>query len=187
VGTNGIAMFIGAGTSADHAAHWVSHEIGHNLGLHHTAAGIENLMATSKKNSKLTNEQIAAVLQLQAREDAVAYIPIGGTGFPKLLQPILGDYNRNGGVDAGDFVLWRRTLNSRTNLAADGNNNGIVDSDDYTIWRRNFGNGVAGAALGTAQGGPLLTSGGIPEPASAILVFSGVALQLLGRRLRRAS
>jgi hypothetical protein len=167
VGANGIAMFIGAGTSADHAAHWVSHEIGHNLGLHHSAAGIENLMATARRNSILTNEQIATVLS--------------GTSFPKPLPALIGDYNRNGRVDASDYVVWRKTLNSRTGLAADGNVNGIVDGGDYGIWRRNFGPDFAGAAAGTVLGLELV-SGVVPEPASAGLAVVGILILAAGTR-----
>jgi fibronectin-binding autotransporter adhesin len=52
---------------------------------------------------------------------------------------LLDDYNRNGIVDAPDYVLWRKTVGSTTNLVADGNANGQVDSGEYDVWRSNFG------------------------------------------------
>ena len=173
IGANGIAMFVGSSVSAEHAGHWIAHELGHNLGLAHAPAGEQNLMATSRNTELLSSEQVAAVFQTQFRDDAVAYIPVGGTGFPNPLAAILGDYNRDGVVDTGDYGVWRRTLNSRTNLAADGNGNGIVDSADYSFWRQHFGR-VAGTAASSALGA--LNSGGIPEPNSAAIVLFGVTI-----------
>jgi hypothetical protein len=183
IGTNGIAIYVGSSVSAEHAGHWAAHELGHNLGLAHTASGVQNLMGSSRNTELLTSEQVAAVFQTQFRDDAVAFIPAGGTGFPKRLAAILGDYDRNGRVDADDYAVWRKTLNSRTNLTADGNANGIVDSADYDIWRRNFGNVAAATASGDGLGSPW-GSGGIPEPASAALLLFGVAMLMLRFRTR---
>jgi hypothetical protein len=54
-------------------------------------------------------------------------------------NPLPGDYNFDGTVDAADFALWRNTHNSNTDLRADGNVDGIVDGADYEVWRANFG------------------------------------------------
>jgi hypothetical protein len=56
-------------------------------------------------------------------------------------EPLLtGDYNRNGSVDAADYIVWRNSLGQTgTGLAADGNGNGQVDAGDYNLWRANFG------------------------------------------------
>ena len=51
---------------------------------------------------------------------------------------IEGDFDGDGSIDAVDYILWRDTFGSRTELLADGNNNGIVDAADYNIWRNNF-------------------------------------------------
>ena len=51
-----------------------------------------------------------------------------------------GDYNGNGIVDAGDYVVWRNLVGQTgTGLAADGNGNGVVDGADYDFWRSRFG------------------------------------------------
>ena len=52
---------------------------------------------------------------------------------------IAGDYNGNGEVDAADYVLWKKTMGSTSDLRADGNKNGVVDEDDYALWQANFG------------------------------------------------
>ena len=54
-------------------------------------------------------------------------------------NPLPGDYNFNGVVDAADGTVWRDTLNSVTDLRADGNGDSKVDALDYAIWKNNFG------------------------------------------------
>jgi hypothetical protein len=59
-----------------------------------------------------------------------------------------GDYNGNGSVDAGDYVLWRKTLGTPVTQfsGADGNGSSAIDAGDYDVWRGHFG---APAAAGT--------------------------------------
>jgi hypothetical protein len=81
------------------------------------------------------------------------------------LQPLTGDYNRNGVVDAADYVVWRNTLGqTATGLLADGNGNGVVDAGDYNVWRANFGRSVGGVGVGSAA------LGAVPEPASWVML-----------------
>jgi hypothetical protein len=73
-----------------------------------------------------------------------------------------GDFNFDGTVDAGDYVVWR---NDRGTLYTESH---------YDIWRANFGTSLAagsGAALPSAQ--PL--SAAIPEPTTLLLVTIGLA------------
>jgi hypothetical protein len=59
-------------------------------------------------------------------------------------------------VSAGDYVVWRKTVGSNTNLQADGSGptvgtpDRIVDQADYNYWRANFG--FIGAISGTGTG-----------------------------------
>jgi hypothetical protein len=94
-----------------------------------------------------------------------------------LMDAITPDYNLNGVVDAADFVLWRDTFGSTTQLAADGNGNSMIDQADYEIWRMNFGN-MVGAGSSAAHATQV-----VPEPASMILLMLGAAF--MARRSRR--
>jgi hypothetical protein len=86
-------------------------------------------------------------------------ITVGGAGLP-------GDYNNDGQVDAADYVVWRK------DPATHGG-----DPAGYNTWRTNFGAGGAGS-------GALSGDFAVPEPASMLLVLSGLAAVLgaLGRR-----
>jgi PEP-CTERM motif-containing protein len=146
IGTNGITEHVGSTLPASEsgravAAHWISHEIGHNLGLYHSAPDAANLMNGSTRISEqLTSDQVDAILQTNFRNDDVAFIPAKGTGFPTLIPaPLVGDYNRDGNVDTADYTVWRDTLGSDTFLAADGNDNGTIDAGDFTKWQTDLG------------------------------------------------
>lgn len=85
-----------------------------------------------------------------------------------------GDYNGNGVVDAGDYVVWRNSQNQTgAGLAADSNGDGVVNGTDYSFWRSRIGN-VVGANLGAG--------GAVPEPAAATMLLLGAALISSGRR-----
>ncbi len=77
-----------------------------------------------------------------------------------------GDYNNNGVVDAADYVLWRDG-GPLQNDPTPG-----VQPADYNLWKANFGK--------TPGSGSSLAA--VPEPATAILMFSVVVGGLLMRR-----
>ena len=84
------------------------------------------------------------------------------------VEPLEGDYNGNGTVDAGDYTAWRDTLGSTTDLTADGDGSLAVDQGDYDVWVQNFGSPGFGAGAAV-----------VPEPSSALLTlaaFAGLAL-----------
>jgi hypothetical protein len=51
------------------------------------------------------------------------------------------DYNDDGFVDAGDYVVWRKLNNSNSQLAneVEGVSPGMVMQDDYDEWKKRFG------------------------------------------------
>jgi fibronectin-binding autotransporter adhesin len=71
-----------------------------------------------------------------------------------------GDYNNNGSVDAGDYVLWRKT---------DGTPAG------YNLWRAHFGQ-TAGSGAGDSA------NAAVPEPATLVLLMCAAAGWCLCRR-----
>ncbi len=86
-----------------------------------------------------------------------------------------GDYNHNGIVDAGDYVIWRKALNNPASPAgsgADGNANGVIDVGDYAYWRERFGNSTSGLA----------SAASIPEPSTTVLVVLVLPLAFLRRQ-----
>jgi len=110
---------------------------------------------------------------------AISYATTGAVDpgrFVSLVSVVLGDYNGDGTVDASDYTLWRKSIGSTTNLAADGNNNGVIDNGDFDVWRAHFGQ-----TAGTGTG--LNTIASVPEPASGLLVVFGSCV-LVARRWR---
>lgn len=78
-----------------------------------------------------------------------------------LPQPVVGDYNGNGTVDAADYVQWR---------------NGDSPDDTqagYDLWKANFGKPGGGAGANT---------GAVPEPAAVGLLLIGLAALTVARR-----
>jgi hypothetical protein len=89
--------------------------------------------------------------------------PIAPTSVP-------GDFNGNGKVDAGDYVLWR----NGGPLANEVTGVGIVTEADYTDWRARFGN-----TLGSGGGSA------VPEPAAASLAMIVASMFSTRRKNRR--
>lgn len=91
------------------------------------------------------------------------------------------DFNRDGQVDAADFLVWRNAYGSKglTPYApGDADGNGVVDLRDYTWWKGHYGS-VADSA--TLAGGRQ-----IPEP-SGLLYGAGLGgVVLRWSRYRRA-
>jgi len=176
LGRDGTAQFVGDGLltflgGREVIASVVAHEIGHVLGLKHTADGGDNLMSPSGSSDRLNEAQIQAIFQTTFLNNSVATIPSGGTGFPQLAEPLLaGDYNLNGIVDAADYTVWRNALGSTISLAADGDRDQVIDIGDFQIWKSHYGD-AAGAGLAQT----------VPEPASLVLIVMA-ALSFIRRR-----
>jgi hypothetical protein len=78
-----------------------------------------------------------------------ARIDIGAFESTPVVPSLLGDYNRDGGVNAADYVFWRKTEGTTGLVAfegADGSGNGTIDPPDRTVWSVNFGRTESGGA-----------------------------------------
>lgn len=82
-----------------------------------------------------------------------------------------GDYNNDGKVDAGDYVMWRKGGTLRNEVDAPG----TVDSADYDVWRARFGNPSVSSAS-------FVEAAPIPEPSSYTLLLSAMPIFLAGGR-----
>lgn len=91
-----------------------------------------------------------------------------------------GDYNKDGAVDAADYVMWRDTLGSTAHLAADGDRNNRIDHGDYGVWRAHFGETAATAAVLA----PDSSNAAVPEPATLLLGMLAGLIVLTLRRCR---
>jgi hypothetical protein len=60
-----------------------------------------------------------------------------------------GDYNGDWQVDTQDYNAWRTAFGT-TAAAADGNRNGVVEAADFVIWRKALSS--PGAASSAAFG-----------------------------------
>lgn len=80
-----------------------------------------------------------------AQWQAVGNAPIS---LAALLNPIAGDYHRDGAVDSLDFNAWKSTFGSDEELAADGNGNNLIDAADYIVWRKRLGSTLGSGAAG---------------------------------------
>jgi hypothetical protein len=91
---------------------------------------------------------------------------------------LTGDYDKNGMVDAADYIVWRGSMGDTGNgLAADGNGDMVVNQDDYALWRSNFGKAFQGTAA--------IGAGSVPEPTSILLALLTACGLALCRKRRR--
>jgi beta-glucanase (GH16 family) len=107
--------------------------------------------------------------------------PDGSTVFPQFMDveyvrvwekqaSVTGDFNDDGLVDSGDYVIWRKTLNeSGIGLMADASGNGSVGPEDYNIWKNGF-------ATAVSQGTQSIVALNIPEPVTAVPIAVGLLL-----------
>ncbi len=90
--------------------------------------------------------------------------------------PLWGDYNEDGIVDAGDYVVWRNSLGDETALPND--NTPGVGPDDYDRWQAHFGDTNLGG-LGSSSGAA------VPEPTTAFLAsIAAILFQTMFGRQR---
>lgn len=92
---------------------------------------------------------------------------------------LLGDFNSDGKVDAGDYATWRKNEVANAALA---NDNGLgTQAARFSLWRANFGN-----PPGAGSGGGLSNSA-VPEPGTFSLLICAVGSGLIASSRRRRS
>jgi hypothetical protein len=84
----------------------------------------------------------------------VDYLP----GAVTLTVLPISDFNRDGKIDAADYVVWRK-------------NGGTVDQ--YNLWRATFGT-TTGSGAGAVFNPS--TSSHVPEPATALMLILGAGV-----------
>ena len=102
--------------------------------------------------------------------DVVSGSIVSGEVTYPIVAGVQGDYNNNGIVDAGDYVLWRKG-GPLQNDPSPG-----VTAGDYTFWRSRFG---ANTGSGTSEG---LSGAAVPEPAGWWLLCCAATGLVAGRR-----
>jgi hypothetical protein len=118
---------------------------------------------------------------------------INKTATTYSLSVVAADFNRDGMVDAADYVFWRKRYGTTASSfygPGDANGDGLINDADYAIMRANFGN-IRGNVSNAGSGG--LASSAVPEPSTLwIVLLSGSALAAnrrhsLGFRRRTAA
>jgi hypothetical protein len=95
-----------------------------------------------------------------------------------------GDYNGDGYVDAGDYIVWRAMagqtgFTESNHPAADANHDFVIDAVDYNAWLAHFGTPQIG---GSGSGGHVNNTSAVPEPAAVLLALFAIASRLQPRR-----
>lgn len=97
------------------------------------------------------------------------YTPTHDGGFQTYVIPtgdgLVGDYNNDGAVDAGDYVTWRRSQGT-TNALPNDPIGGMIGTAQYNQWRSHFGQP-------DGSGSGAIASAAVPEPRSAALFCLG--------------
>jgi hypothetical protein len=107
--------------------------------------------------------------------DAAALVDIGW-----LIEQVLGDYNLDGAVNTADYVVWRNTFGSSTDLRADGSGNNLVGQEDFDVWANQM---RSGSSQAVASAAPLDSI--VPEPATLNAALTAAALFCFARRRRQ--
>jgi hypothetical protein len=84
------------------------------------------------------------------------------------------DFDEDGDVDGSDLARWKSGFGapSPAHMQGDADSDGDADGSDFLAWQRQLGS--AGSVAGAAT---------VPEPATLLLIVSGVLAMLFQRRV----
>ncbi len=116
-----------------------------------------------------------SVAPIDPNEDGLVWTNDPAEDGSLAITRLQGDYDFNGVVNMGDYVVWRNSRGSSVQAftGADGDGNGVVDSADCTVWRNHFGETFPGAGYGTAM---VAVASGNVSPASQPIADMTVAV-----------
>jgi Glucose / Sorbosone dehydrogenase len=123
----------------------------------------------------VTSPNGRADIRIQIDESGELFIVSKSDGMIRAVvgaaSAVPGDYNRDGNVDAADYVVWRKSMGQQVAAfgGADGSGNGIIDPADYDFWRARFGN-----TLGSGVADPAA----VPEPGATWLILIASAARV---------
>jgi hypothetical protein len=148
-----------------------------NVNIPLDVAFVESLLGeASHLGLRLRSQTAGPFTRIASMESTVGTAP--SLTIEYTLPGLAGDYNNDGTVDAGDYILWRKNAGAQAG---------------YNDWRTNFG-ATSNPGSGAASAADL-TSSVVPEPTSAVLLVFGIAIvcnrtssaRLQGNRLNKAS
>jgi hypothetical protein len=100
-------------------------------------------------------------IYINKRNDSPLTVYIDNIRVGIIPSAVDGDYNEDGNVDAADYVVWRKNLNSNTALPNDNELGTPIRAAHYDLWRQNFASPSPGGASASA----------VPEPGSVVLLI----------------
>ena len=113
------------------------------LGVTELAAAEEGESATTQVFPVTGATNVRTIyLDIISSYSTASRIDIGAVESQSPPADYYGDYNRDGSVDAADYIVWRKWLGATGVVpysGADGDGNGRIEQADYTVWRSNFG------------------------------------------------
>jgi hypothetical protein len=109
-----------------------------------------------------THSQFQSATEMVASAWYSAWIDAGSPALG-----VSGDFNNNGTVDAADYVVWRKNLNTAGPLPNDITPG--VTPADFNVWRTNFGKTLA-------AGSGVAFASEVPEPPTIVPLLTMMAI-----------
>ncbi|QDT69293.1 hypothetical protein MalM25_22290 [Planctomycetes bacterium MalM25] len=137
-----------------------------------------SLVNVSKDSRQVTinlPEGVESILDLITGQPAAAELVLAPYDVHLLQASIagsLGDFNRDGVVDAADYTVWRDNLNGtdESAIAFAGVIDGVINQADLDVWRSNYGSDTSSASQSQ------LDSTAVPEPNAIAAAATALAL-----------